>query len=240
MCFFSVDEIHDYYLQTWECLSKSGTCKLAEPDLVRIRYQNMRIFPGNLIHGEGFRNEISNGNSRIQLMIMDRIMKVSNCKIFYHNKFEYDQITAKDGKYYRFQVEIRSSRHFSVDYRKSGDCTSHSLSLEELIVVPSSSSQSGDFNNFSQGNLEDQQKSQIWKSRTLPLNSSKSWIVNSTKESLQTNQYNNKTKQVIMGWTGTHSIQSSQKNKKKSKERNTNVVTQSNKKKSKNVHEKKK
>ena len=168
---FFVDEIHDYYLQAWECLSKSDTFKLAESDLVRIRYQNMTIFPSNFIHGEGFTNKNSTRNSRIQLMIMDSNMRVLNCKMLYYDKFEYDQITAKDEKYYRFQVEIRSSRHFSVDYRKSGDCTSHSLSLEELIVVPSSSSQSGDFNKFSQGNLEDQQKSQIWKSRTLPLKS---------------------------------------------------------------------
>ena len=30
ICLFSVDEIHDYYLQTWECLSKSKTLKSAE------------------------------------------------------------------------------------------------------------------------------------------------------------------------------------------------------------------
>ena len=76
--FFSVDEIHEYYLQAWECLSKTDTFKLPELDLVRIRYQSMRIFPGNFIHGEGFSNEISNENFRIQLTIMDRNMRVSN------------------------------------------------------------------------------------------------------------------------------------------------------------------
>ena len=165
----------------------------------------MRIFPGNFIHEEGFRNEISTENFRIQLMIMDKNVGVSNCKMFYYDKFEYDQITAKDGKDYRFQVEIRSSRHSSVDCRKSGDCSSYSQTSEGLIAVPSSSSsQSGDFNHFLQDNPEDQQKSQIWKSRTLPLNSSNSWIVNSTKQSLQTNQDHNKTKKVIKGWIGTH------------------------------------
>ena len=42
ICFISVDEMHDYYLHAWECLSKTDTFKLAEPDHVRIRYQNMK------------------------------------------------------------------------------------------------------------------------------------------------------------------------------------------------------
>ena len=116
--FFSIDEIHDYYLQAWECLSKTDTIKLVEPDLVRIRYQNMRIFPDNFIHREGFRNVISTGNFRIQLMIMDRNIRVSNCNLFYNKKLEYDQITEKDTKYYRFQVKIPSFRHSSGDFRK--------------------------------------------------------------------------------------------------------------------------
>ena len=49
-------------------------------------------------------------------------------------------------------------------------------------------------------------------SRTLPLNSSNSWSVNSTKHYLQANQEHNKAKQVIRCRTGTNSSQSSQKN----------------------------
>ena len=81
MCVFSVDEMHDYYLQAWKCKSIYDTWKLADPDLVRIRYQSMRIFSGNFIHGEGFSNEISTGDFRIQLMIMDRNSRISNCNI---------------------------------------------------------------------------------------------------------------------------------------------------------------
>ena len=171
ICFFSVDEIHDYYLQAWECLSKSDTFKLAESDLVRIRYQNMTIFPSNFIHGEGFTNKNSTRNSRIQLMIMDSNMRVLNCKMLYYDKFEYDQITVKDMKDYRFHVEISSSHHSSEDFRKSDYCSSRSQTSEGLIILPTSTSQSGDLNYFSQDNPEDQQKSQIWKSRTLPLKS---------------------------------------------------------------------
>ena len=64
-------------------------------------------------------------------------------------------------KYYRFQVEIPSFRHSLGDSRKSGNYSSHSQTLEGLIIVPSSSLQSGDFNHFSQGNPEDKHKSQI-------------------------------------------------------------------------------
>ena len=91
-CLFSVDEMHDYYLQAWECLSKTNTFKLAEPDLVRIRYQNMRNVFVNFIHGEGFRNEISTSNFCIQLMIMDINNRISKCNFFYNDKFEYEQV----------------------------------------------------------------------------------------------------------------------------------------------------
>ena len=140
ICFFSLDEIHDYYLQVWEYLSKTSKFNLAEPDLVRIRYKNMRIFFGNFIHGEGFRNEISPGNSFIQLIIMDRNIRFSKCKIFYNDKFEYGQVTEKDMKDYRFQIEISSSCHASGDFRKVSDCSSRSQTLEGLMIVPSFSS----------------------------------------------------------------------------------------------------
>ena len=77
-------------------------------------------------------------------------------------------------KNYRFQVEFPSSRYSSGYSRKSGDCSTRSQTSVRLIVVPSSSSsssQSDDFNRFSQGNPEDKQKSQIWASQSIPLNS---------------------------------------------------------------------
>ena len=58
-----------------------------------------------------------------------------------------------------FKVEIPSSRHSLENFRKSCDSSSRSQTSEELMVVPSSSSQSDDFDHFSQGNLEDKQKS---------------------------------------------------------------------------------
>ena len=64
-------------------------------------------------------------------------------------------------KDYRFQVEISSYRYSSGDFRKSGDCSSRSQTSKGLIIVPSTSSQSGDFNHFSQCNPEDKHKSQI-------------------------------------------------------------------------------
>ena len=106
--FFSVDEMHDYYLQTWDFfISKTDTFKLVKPDLVRIRYQNMRIFPGNFIHGEGFKDEISTGNFRIQLMIMNTNIRISKCNIFYNEKFEYVQVTEKDMKDFGFKLKFK-------------------------------------------------------------------------------------------------------------------------------------
>ena len=64
VCFFSVDPMHDYYLQVWKnsiTTSKTLLC----PELVRVKYGNARIFPGNTIHGGGFLKREFNGNCRI-------------------------------------------------------------------------------------------------------------------------------------------------------------------------------
>ena len=64
------------------------------------------------------------------------------------------------------------------DSRKSGDCSSRSQTSEGLIIVPSTSSQSDDFNRFSQGNPENKKKSLIWTIQSLPLNRSNFWSAN--------------------------------------------------------------
>ena len=79
-------------------------------------------------------------------MIMDRNIRFSKCKMFYNMKG------------YRFQVEISSSYHSSGGFRRPGDCSSRSQTSEGLMIVPSSSLQSDNFDHFSQGNPEDKQK----------------------------------------------------------------------------------
>jgi len=51
-------------------------------------------------------------------------------------------------KDYCFQVKISNTRQSSGDSRKSGDCSSRGQTSEELIILPSFSSQSDDFNCF--------------------------------------------------------------------------------------------
>ena len=111
-------------------------------------------------------------------------------------------------------------------------CPSINLTHEELIVEPSSSSQSGDSNQLSQGNLEDKQKSQIWFSQSNPFNSSNPWSIPSNK-GLETKEEHNKRKQDNTNWPQNKTLT----NQKNSKESITNIVTQSKKKVSKNVHE---
>ena len=53
-CYFSFDENYDYYLQGWT--NENSTITLDDPDLIRIRYGEMRILPGKFIHGGGFKN----------------------------------------------------------------------------------------------------------------------------------------------------------------------------------------
>ena len=47
-------------------------------DLIRISYGHMRIFSGDFIHGGGFSNTGSDGNFRIQLLIIDDGHKLYN------------------------------------------------------------------------------------------------------------------------------------------------------------------
>ena len=72
VCFFSVDPMHDYYLQVWKrsiTTSKTLLC----PELVRVKHTTVRVFPGNTMHGGGFLNRNSNGNYRIQLHVYSKL-----------------------------------------------------------------------------------------------------------------------------------------------------------------------
>ena len=68
-CYFSIDAFHDYYLQGWTKMESKTV--MDEPDLIQIRYGQMRIFPDDFIHGGGFNNTGSDDNFRMQLLIID-------------------------------------------------------------------------------------------------------------------------------------------------------------------------
>ena len=76
-CYFSIDENHDYSLQAWNRKETSDT-KFYPPDLIRVRYGQMRIFPDDLIHGSGFNNISLNNNFRIQLLIKNKLNVVND------------------------------------------------------------------------------------------------------------------------------------------------------------------
>ena len=91
---FSVDPCSDYYLQVWKnSISSSKT--LQNPELVRVKYGTMRMFPGSTIHGGGFKNLNSKGNSRIQLYTVDSCPSRSYFKNHYYNEYKYKNVTKK-------------------------------------------------------------------------------------------------------------------------------------------------
>ena len=64
VCFFSVDPMHDYYLQVWK--NSLTTSKILQcPELVRVKHGNNKIFPGSTIREGGFLNSKSTRNARI-------------------------------------------------------------------------------------------------------------------------------------------------------------------------------
>ena len=53
ICFLSVDPKHDYYLQIWK--NSITTRRILQcPELFRVKYGNLRIFFGSIIHEGGF------------------------------------------------------------------------------------------------------------------------------------------------------------------------------------------
>ena len=102
-CYFSIDPHHDYYLQGWTKMDNRSV--MNTPDLIRIRYGNMRIFPGDFIHGGGFKNTRSTGNFRIQLLVIDKGHKLYN-PFNYPNHIDYVNVTDKELSCYNFEEEI--------------------------------------------------------------------------------------------------------------------------------------
>ena len=295
-CYFSIDPHHDYYLQGWTKMD--NRTMLNTPDLIRIKYRNMRIFPGDFIHGGGFKNTMamdgckntrSCGNFRIQLLIVDDGHKKYK-PLNYPTNIDYVNVTEKELSCYNFEEEIEDDdsnynnstvkkytssslksiefcpvkKHTEIDLVVNSNCesnaklmspsypdnnnlhvykTSHSgtnlnkwpsinLNHEELIVEPSSSWEAGDFNELSQGNLSDKQKSKIWLSQSTPFNNSIPWSTPSNNVS-QTQEERKKRKQRNMNWPRNNTLI----NKNNSKESINKFVTQSHKKVSKCVNE---
>ena len=99
---FSVDPEYDYYLQVWKnsiTTSKPLQC----PELVRVKYGNVRIFPGSTIHGGGFLNSKSTGNSRIQLHIYSKSHPGTDINNRYYNGYDFKNVIAEQLKLYSFE-----------------------------------------------------------------------------------------------------------------------------------------
>ena len=102
--FFSVDPMHDYYLQFWKksiTTSKTLQC----PELVRVKHTTVRIFPGNTIHGGGFLNRESNGNYRIQLHVYSKSYPGSLTKNNFCHGYTINNVTAEHLNLYYFEKE---------------------------------------------------------------------------------------------------------------------------------------
>ena len=100
--FLSVDPKHDYYLQIWKS-SITTRSILQCPELVRVKYSNIRIFSGSNIHGGGFSNSKTKGNARMQLYIYSKSHSgadISNC---FYNGYNFTNVTSEQLKVYNFE-----------------------------------------------------------------------------------------------------------------------------------------
>ena len=69
ICFFSLEQFQDYYLQLWYLNQKVDLQAL---HLCRIVTNKMCIFNGDVIHSCGFKSEVSTGNFRVQLVFSSK------------------------------------------------------------------------------------------------------------------------------------------------------------------------
>ena len=74
---------------------------LDKPDLILIMYGQMIIFPGDFIHGGRFKNTTSDGNIRMQLLIIDDGHKLYK-PLRYPNDFDYINVSDKELLCYNF------------------------------------------------------------------------------------------------------------------------------------------
>ena len=94
ICFLSVDQSNDYYLQVWKN-STSSSKILQNPELVRVAYRYMRIFPVTTIHGGGFKNLHFIGNYHIRLHIYDEYPKNAFTKNVYYKHYMFSNVIDK-------------------------------------------------------------------------------------------------------------------------------------------------
>ena len=98
---------------------------MQNPELVRVPYRHMRIFPGTTIHGCVFLDLHSIGNFRNQLHIYDEYPKKAFTNNVYWKNYMFSHVTDKQLNLYRFeQLETYSSSpKVRIDNRKSESST---------------------------------------------------------------------------------------------------------------------
>ena len=111
-CYFSIDAYHDYHLQGWTNMESNTV--IDKPDLSRIRYGQILMFPGGFIHGSGFDNIGSDGDFRIQLLIIYEGHKLYDVIKYHNDTIDYVNISDKDLSCYNFGEEDPNYNNRSV------------------------------------------------------------------------------------------------------------------------------
>jgi len=111
ICFFSLEKDYDYYLQLWNRSdANNGTETLTREKLCRIPTGFLRTFPGDVIHGGGFKTLNSPGNFRVQLVVTSPSFEQTD--FIYQRSFENVEYSTVDDSFlnsYKFDVESSES-----------------------------------------------------------------------------------------------------------------------------------
>ena len=111
-CYFLINEYYDYRPQVWS--REKSTTVMDKPDLIRIRYNQMRIFPSDFIHDDGINNTGSIGNYRIQLLIIEKGQNMFGVVKYHNDTIRFENISDKDLLLYNFEEKDSNYNNRSV------------------------------------------------------------------------------------------------------------------------------
>ena len=137
ICFFSLEENFNYYLLLWYMSDNASVKTLSDGKLCQIPTNFLSIFPGNTIHGGGFRTLNSSSNFRVQPVITSRLDTQTYClrqRIF---DFEYTNISDNFLNRFKFDAKIDTPHSVSKNNFNENTCQSKtSRSIERKHFKP--------------------------------------------------------------------------------------------------------
>ena len=133
---------YDYYVQLWNRSDANNDPEtLTGEKLCRIPTDFLRTFPGDVIHGGGFKTLNSPGNFRVQLVVTSPFFEQTD--VIYQSTLELEYSTVHDSFLNRYKFDVEEKNSFSDQNNNYNDEINHySVSKINDKIVQSKSCKS--------------------------------------------------------------------------------------------------